>query len=72
MTPVSSDLEIVAVRAAVEADSRGDHIGRSATLLFNQHRDRTRGVVAAVWQDVFEKKARRRLAFLEDLASATR
>lgn len=31
-----------------------------------------RGLIAAVWEDVFEKKARRRLAFLENLASATR
>src|SRR5438094_9804185 len=43
MTPVSSDLEIVAVRAFVEADSRGDHVGRGATLLFNRLRDRTGG-----------------------------
>ena len=41
MTQVSSDLEIVAVRASMEADSRGDHTGRGATLLFNRHRDRT-------------------------------
>ncbi len=31
-----------------------------------------RGVVTALWEDVFEKKAKKRLAFLEDLASASR
>src|SRR5439155_22933318 len=41
VTQVSSALEIVAVRASMEADSRGDHIGRGATLLFNRLRDRT-------------------------------
>src|SRR5436309_15948093 len=42
MTPVSSDLEIVAVRAAMEADSWGDYVGRGATLLFNRLRGRAR------------------------------
>ena len=41
MTQVSSDLEIVAVRASYEAVLEGDAIGRSATNLFNQLRDRT-------------------------------
>jgi hypothetical protein len=40
ITPVSSDLEIEAVRASMEADSRGDHVGRGATLLFNRLRGR--------------------------------
>jgi hypothetical protein len=49
MTQVSSELEIVAVRASMEADSRGDHIGRGATLLFNRLRDRILPVMPATW-----------------------
>ena len=39
--PTSSDLEIVAVRTSMEADLRGDHVGREATGLLNTNRDRT-------------------------------
>ena len=41
MTQVSSDLEIVAVRASCEADLEVAVIGRGATSFFNRHRDRT-------------------------------
>jgi hypothetical protein len=40
MTQVSRDLEIAAVQPSMEAASRGDHIGRGATLLLNRLPDR--------------------------------
>ena len=49
MAPVSSDLEIVAVRASMEADSRGDHVGRDATGFFNTNRDRTPLENTSIW-----------------------
>ena len=53
MTQVSSDLEIVAVRASMEADFEVDPIGRDATTIFNRLRDRTSYFDVAVFAVVY-------------------